>query len=277
ALRLGEYCVTESGFGSELGFEKFVNIKCRASGLQPNAAVVVATIRALKSHSGKFKIVAGKPLDPALREKDIDAVEAGMGNLAKHIENVRGAGIPAVVALNMFPTDHPDEVDHVLRRAVEAGAYAACRANHWAEGGAGAAELAEAVVSAADSESSFTFLYPLEHSVKQKIQTIATAMYGAAGVEYMPAAERAIKRFTELGYNDLPICMAKTPLSLSHDAALKGRPSGFTVTIRDVRLSAGAGFLYPLLGEIRTMPGLPSQPAGERMGFGAHGEVVGLF
>ncbi|MBM4420693.1 MAG: formate--tetrahydrofolate ligase [Chloroflexi bacterium] len=277
ALRLTDYCVTEAGFGADLGFEKFVDIKCRTSGLVPNAAVIVCTLRALKSHSGRFRIVAGRPLDKRLADQDEDAVAAGIGNLLKQIENVRTCGLPAVVAINRFPTDHPGELELVKRMAMQGGAYAVVEAQHWAKGGAGATELAEAVVSAASGPSSFRYVYPLDLPIKDKIKAIATTMYGAKDVMYLPAADAALKRFTEQGYADLPICMAKTHLSLSDNAALKGRPNDFSVTVRDARLSAGAGFIYPLLGEMTTMPGLPSHPAGEKVGLGPDGRIVGLF
>ena len=277
ALRLSDFCVTEAGFGADLGFEKFIDIKCRASGLRADAAVVVCTIRALKSHSGRFRIVAGRPLDQRLGDEDVDAVEAGIGNLLKQIENVRAFGLPAVVALNRFPTDHPKELELIKRMAEQAGAFAVVEASHWAAGGAGATELAEAVVAATSAPNDFRFLYPLEMSLKDKIETVATRLYGAAGVNYLPAAESALKRFTEQGYGALPVCMAKTHLSLSDNPALKGRPTGFTVTVRDARLSAGAGFVYPLLGEMMTMPGLPSHPAGEKVRLTDDGKIVGLF
>ncbi len=277
ALRLGDFCVTEAGFGADLGLEKFVDIKCRASGLRADAAVVVCTIRALKSHSGRFRIVAGRPLDKRLAEENPAAVADGIGNLVKQIENVRAFGLPAVVAINRFPTDHPSELDLVKQTAEQAGAFAVVEADHGARGGAGAVELAEAVVAATKAPNEFHFLYPVEAPVKEKIETIATRIYGAAGVRYLPAAEAMIKRLDEQGYAGLPICMAKTHLSLSDDPALKGRPTGFTVTVRDIRLSAGAGFIYPLLGEMMTMPGLPSHPAGEQVGLDKNGRVVGLF
>lgn len=277
ATRLGEYVVTESGFGADMGLEKFVNIKCRASGLVPDAAVLVASIRALKMHSGRFKVVAGKPLDPSLMREDTQAVADGCPNLEKHIENVRLHGLPCVVAVNHFTTDTPAEFEVVAARAKAAGALAVVSSRVWGEGGKGGAALAEAVVAACNAPRNLKFLYELDWPIKKKIETIATAMYGAAGVAYEKPAEEAIARFTRLGYDKLPICMAKTQLSLSHDPALKGRPTGFTLPIRDVRASVGAGFLYPLCGQMRTMPGLPTSPAGERMDIGPDGEVVGLF
>ncbi|GIW07097.1 MAG: formate--tetrahydrofolate ligase [Dehalococcoidia bacterium] len=276
-LRLAEYVVTESGFGADLGCEKFMNIKCRVSGLRPDAVVLVATIRALKAHSGRYRVIAGRPLDPRLLEEDLESLEIGAANLIKQIENVRIFGVPVVVAINRFTSDTPAEIALVRRIAEQAGADAAVTADHWARGGAGAEELAEAVVAAAETPSKFRFLYELEWPVKRKIETIATQIYGAAGVAYLPAAERAIRAYERAGYGGLPICMAKTHLSLSHDPSLLGAPRGFTVTVRDVRLSAGAGFLFPLLGDMRTMPGLPRIPAGEAVDLDASGEPSGLF
>ena len=277
AMKLCDYVVTESGFGADLGAEKFMNIKCRYSGLTPHAVVIVATIRALKMHSGRFRVVAGKPLDPGLLQEDLDAVRAGCANLQKQVENMRMYGVPVVVAINQFTQDTDAEIEIVRKMSIEAGADDAVPTDHWARGGAGAENLARAVVAAAEKPSKFQFLYPLDIPIKDKIEIIARKMYGADGVTYLPAAEKAIKMYTDMGYANLPICMAKTHLSLSHDQNLKGRPTGFTVPIRDVRLSAGAGFLYPLLGEMRTMPGLPSVPAGEKVDIDAEGKVVGLF
>jgi formate--tetrahydrofolate ligase len=277
ALKLSDFVVTESGFGADLGMEKFMDIKCRYSGLIPDAAVLVATIRALKSHSGRFRIVAGKPLDPGLLVEDLDALREGMGNLTKQIENARSFGVPVVIAINKFETDTEREIDLVKQYSVDAGAEGACVAEHYSRGGEGAAELAEAVVRASAAPKRFRFLYPDDASIKEKIETICTRMYGASGVSYLPAAEKTIRALTEAGYSHLPICMAKTHLSLSHDPGLKGRPEGFTVPIREVRLSAGAGFIYPLAGDMRTMPGLPSAPAGEHVDIDPDGTIRGLF
>jgi formate--tetrahydrofolate ligase len=276
-LRLAEYVVTESGFGADLGAEKFMNIKCRVSGLRPDAVVLVATIRALKAHSGRYRVVAGRPLDPRLLEEDLNSLEIGAANLIKQIENVRLFGVPVVVAVNRFTSDTAAEIALVRRIAEEAGADAAVASDHWARGGAGAEELAEAVVAVAAKPSTFRFLYELDWPVKRKIETIATRIYGAAGVAYLPAAERAIRAYERAGYGNLPICMAKTHLSLSHDPTLLGAPRGFTVTVRDVRLAAGAGFLFPLLGDMRTMPGLPRVPAGEAVDLDGCGDPQGLF
>lgn len=277
ALKLGDYVVTESGFGSDMGAEKFMNVKCRYSGLVPNAVVVVATIRALKMHSGKYTVVPGKPLDPGLQSEDLDALEKGIVNLEAHIENMRKFGVPVVVAVNHFSFDSDREVEFVRRRALDAGALDCQISEVWAKGGEGGKALAEAVVRAAEQPSEFKFLYPLEASIKEKIETIATQIYGADGVDYAPAAEAKIKQFTEMGFDRLPICMAKTHLSLSHDPTLKGRPKGFRLPIRDIRASVGAGFLYPLCGDMMTMPGLPAVPAGTKIDIDENGVIRGLF
>jgi formate--tetrahydrofolate ligase len=277
ATRLADYVVTESGFGADIGMEKFLNIKCRASGLVPDCVVLVATVRALKMHSGRFKVVAGKPLDPALLKEDTKAVADGCANLEKHVENVRMHGLPCVVAINQFTDDTEKEFEVIAEKAKAAGAAAVVRSRVWAEGGKGGTDLAQAVVKACDLKKNFKFLYELDWPIKKKIETIATKAYGAARVVYEPAAEKAVERFTKLGYDKLPICMAKTHLSLSHDPAVKGRPTGYDFPVRDVRASVGAGFLYPLCGQMRTMPGLPSVPAGEKVDVGADGQVLGLF
>ena len=277
ALRLADYVVTESGFGADIGMEKFLNIKCRMSGLVPDCIVLVASIRALKMHSGRFKVVAGKPLDAALTREDLKAVADGCCNLEKHIENVRLHGLPCVVAVNMFTTDTEKEFQTVAEHAKKAGADWVAKSEVWAKGGQGGKELAQAVVEACNAPKNFKFLYDSNWPIKQKIETIATKVYGAAKVTYEKPAEDAIARFTKLGYDKLPICMAKTHLSLTHDPALKGRPTGYTFPIRDVRASVGAGFLYPLCGQMKTMPGLPTIPAGEKVDIGPDGEVVGLF
>ncbi|MBI3747893.1 MAG: formate--tetrahydrofolate ligase [Chloroflexi bacterium] len=278
ALVTNDIVCTEAGFGADMGAEKFFDIKCRASGLAPDAAVVVATVRALKMHGGVGRIVAGKPLDPALLEENVEAVRRGADNLAKQIENVRIFGVPAVVAINSFPTDTQGEVEAIREVSLAAGARDAVVATHFVDGGKGAAALAEAVWAACESgEAAFRLLYPDDLPLADKIDAIATRVYGADGVDYLPAAAKSLRQFEELGYGHLPICMAKTQYSLSHDAALKGRPTGFRVPIREVRLSAGAGFITPLCGETRTMPGLPSRPGGEKIDIDADGNVVGLF
>jgi formate--tetrahydrofolate ligase len=278
ALVTNDIVCTEAGFGADMGAEKFFDIKCRASGLVPDAAVVVATVRALKMHGGVGRIVAGKPLDPSLLEENPDAVRRGAANLAKQIENVTMFGVSAVVAINAFPTDTPAEVAAIREVSLAAGARDAVVATHFSDGGAGAAALAEAVWAAADQDgSAFRLLYPDDMPLAEKVDTIARQVYGADGVEFLPAAAKSLRQFEDLGYGHLPICMAKTQYSLSHDAALKGRPTGFTVPIREVRLSAGAGFITPICGEMRTMPGLPSRPGGEKIDIDADGNVVGLF
>jgi formyltetrahydrofolate synthetase len=278
ALKLADYVVTESGFGADIGMEKFFNIKCRYSGLIPNVVVMVATVRALKMHGGGPKVTAGKPLDPAYTEENLDLLRAGLGNLRHHIKNALSFGIPVVVAVNSFKDDTQAEVELVRQAAIDAGAEDAVVASHWMEGGAGAEKLAEAVVKAAEKPSNFKFLYPLNLSIKEKIEIICKQIYGADGVDYLPEAEDKIKLYTRLGFANLPLCMAKTHLSLSHDPNLKGVPKGFRVPIRDIRASVGAGFLYPLLGEMRTMPGLPTRPVFYDVDLDLEtGRVVGLF
>ncbi len=278
AIKLGDFVVTEAGFGADIGAEKMFNIKCRYSGLKIDAAVLVCTVRALKMHGGAFKVVPGRPLDKDLvATENMEALEKGCENLEKQIQNVLIHGVPVVVAINRFDTDKDQEIEFIKKKALEAGASNAVVSEVWAKGGAGGEELARAVVKAAEEPSEFEFLYPLEMSIKEKIETIATKIYGADGVEYSAKANRQIKRYTELGFDKLPICMAKTHLSISHDPNLKGRPRNFTVPIREVRASVGAGFLYPLLGAMRTMPGLPSEPAGMKIDLDDDGKVVGLF
>jgi len=278
ALKLADYVVTESGFGADCGMEKFFDIKCRASGLIPNCVVIVASIRALKMHGGLGKVVAGRPIPPELAQENLPALERGCANLRKNVENARLFGVPVVVAVNRFATDSDAEIALVKEQALAAGAEGAFVSEVWANGGAGGAELAEAVVAACEKPSNFRFLYPLDVPIKQKIETIATHIYGADGVDYLPEAERKIKLYTEMGYDKLPICMAKTHLSLSHEPSWKGVPRGWRLPIRDVRASVGAGFLYPLCGDMRTMPGLPSKPAFQKVDIDLEtGKVVGLF
>ena len=277
AVKLSDYVVTESGFGADIGAEKFMDIKCRISGLKPDAVVLAATVRALKMHSGKYTVVPGKPLEPGLVRENIPDIEEGGCNLKKQIENMKLFGIPVVVAINRFTTDTDKEIEAVRKIALDAGAFDAVESNVWADGGKGGEDLARAVVKAAEEPSEFKFLYPLDISIKEKIETIATKIYGADGVEYTPLADRQIKTFTDLGYDKLPLCMAKTHLSLSHDPKLKGVPTGFKVPIREVRASIGAGFLYPLLGQMSTMPGLPTVPAGAHVDIDEDGKTVGLF
>ncbi|MCS6835744.1 MAG: formate--tetrahydrofolate ligase [Anaerolineae bacterium] len=276
-IKAADYLLTEAGFGADIGAEKFFNIKSRASGLEPNAAVLVVTVRALKAHSGHYRVVAGRPLPAEMLERNVRDVELGAANLIKQIENVAIHGVTPVVAINSFATDHADEVAAIQRIATEAGALGAVVARHHAEGGRGAAELAELVVQACERPNSFRFLYPLEQPLKAKIETIATRIYGAGSVSYEPMAERQLRDYEANGFGRLPICMAKTHLSLSHDPALKGAPKGFTLPIREVRASVGAGFIYPLVGEMRTMPGLPDHPAAEAVDLDDEGRVLGLF
>ncbi len=276
-IKCTDYLITESGFGADIGAEKFFNVKCRYSGLKPDAAVLVVTVRALKTHSGNYKVVAGKPLPPAMLEKNVGDVERGAANLIKQIENVNRHGVTPVVAINVFESDHPEEIEAIKRIAVEAGALGASVARHHAQGGKGAMELAEMVVSAAETPSEFKFLYDLDQPIKAKIEAIATKIYGADGVSYEAAAERQIRDYEANGFGNLPICMAKTHLSLSHDPTLKGAPTGFTLPIREVRASVGAGFIYPLCGEMRTMPGLSEHPAAENVDIDEDGNIVGLF
>jgi len=278
ALKLADYVVTESGFGADIGMEKFFNIKCRYSGLTPNVVVLVATVRALKMHGGGPKVVAGKPMDPTYTEENLDLLGAGLTNLRAHIENAQRFGVPVVVAVNSFLNDTGAELELVREASLESGAVASVVARHWAEGGEGAVDLGKAVMEAAEKPTNFRFLYPLEATIKEKIETICREIYGADGVEFLPEAEARIELYTRLGFDKLPICMAKTHLSLSHDPALKGVPKGFTVPVRDIRASVGAGFLFPLVGKMRTLPGLPTRPAFYDVDLELEtGRVVGLF
>jgi len=277
ASRCGDYLLTESGFGADIGAEKFFNIKCRYSGLKPDACVLVATVRALKAHSGKYRIVAGKALPPEMLELNVADVEAGASNLIKQIENIKIHGVTPVVAINAFETDHAEEIEAIRRISIEAGALGAAVSRHWADGGRGAIELAEMTVAAADEPSEFKFLYDLDQPIASKIEAIATKIYGAKDVSFTSQAAEQIKDYEANGFGKLPICMAKTHLSLSHDAALKGAPTGFTLPIREVRASVGAGFIYPICGDMRTMPALPAHPAAERIDIDENGNVVGLF
>jgi formyltetrahydrofolate synthetase len=279
ALKLADYVVTESGFGADMGMEKFFNIKCRFSGLIPDVVVLVATIRALKMHGGGAKVVAGKPLDRAYTEENLELLQAGLPNMLHHIKIARKFGVPVVVAVNKFFTDTDNELELVRKAAVtQGGAFDAVVSEHWEFGGEGAVKLAEAVIAASNEEHDFKFLYPLEASIKEKIEAIATEIYGADGVDYSPDAEARIADYERLGFGNSTICMAKTHLSLSHDPALKGVPKGFRIPVSDIRASVGAGFLYPILGEMRTMPGLSTRPAYFDVDLDPDtGEVKGLF
>lgn len=277
AMKTSDYVITESGFGADIGAEKFFNIKSRISGLKPNAVVLVTTIRALKAHTDKYTIIPGKPIDPALTEENIADVEAGAVNMIRHLENLKKFGVNPVVAINVFEQDTEKEIQAVKEIAEAAGATGVAVARHWAEGGKGAAELAEMVVSACDKPNDFKLLYPDDMSIKDKIETIAREIYRADGVIYEPTANRKIRQYEEQGLRELPICMAKTHLSLSDNPKLKGAPDGFNITITDIRASAGAGFIYPLCGDVRTMPGLGRTPAAMNVDIDEDGKVVGLF
>jgi formate--tetrahydrofolate ligase len=278
ALRAADYVVTEAGFGADMGAEKFFDIKCRYSNLWPAAAVVVATVRALKSHTGKYKITPGKPLPPELLAENPDDVEAGGANLRKQIANVRRFGVPVVVALNAYPDDKPSEIEAVRRIARESGAADMAVSTVFAEGGQGGLELARKVIAAASGETTAPqFLYPLELPIKQKIHAIASEIYGAADVSFSEQAEAQIATYEASGFGDLPICMAKTHLSLSHDPSIKGAPEGYTFPIREVRASVGAGFIYPLAGSMMTMPGLGTHPSAHMIDIDENGNFVGLF
>ena len=276
ALRTGDFAITEAGFGADMGAERFFNIKCRTSGEAPDAAVVVVTVRALKAHSGKYRIVAGRPLPEGLLAENPDDVHAGAANLVKQIDNVRQHGVTPVVAVNVMPGDHASEHAAIREIAEQAGARCAV-SRHYADGGRGAVELAEAVVEAAEDPSEFRLLYPDTMSLRDKIETIAIRMYGASGVEYTGLAARQIETYERAGFGRLPICMAKTHLSLSSDPSLRGAPTGWTLPVREVRASVGAGFIYPICGDMRTMPGLGSDPAAAHLDIDADDQTVGLF
>jgi formate--tetrahydrofolate ligase len=274
-IHAGDFLITEAGFGADMGAERFFNIKCRVSGLRPDAAVVVATVRALKAHSGRHKIVAGRPLPPALLAENPDEVRAGGANLRKQVENVRLHGVTPVVAINAMPGDFASEHAAIAEIAAAMGVRSAV-CTHFADGGRGAAELAEAVAEAAAEPSGFRFLYPAEAPLREKIDTIASRVYGAEGVDYAPASARQLDGYERNGFGRMPVCIAKTQLSLSHDPARKGAPVGWRLPVREVRASVGAGFIYPICGEMRTMPGLASNSAAERIDIDASGNVVGL-
>ncbi|MGI8521337.1 MAG: formate--tetrahydrofolate ligase [Actinomycetota bacterium] len=274
-IRSGDVLVTEAGFGADMGAERFFNIKCRNSGLKPDAAVVVATVRALKAHSGRFQVRAGRPLPEEMLVENPEDVWEGGANLIKQIDNIRLHGVTPVVAINAFPTDFDSEHDAIRSIAEEAGAKAAI-ATHFSDGGRGAAELAEAVWEAASAHSDFHFLYPDDASLRDKIHAVATKVYGAAAVEYDLVASRQLDSYETNGFGHLPVCIAKTHLSISSDPKLKGAPSGWTLPVRQARASVGAGFIYPVCGDMRTMPGLSGSPAAERIDIDENGEIVGL-
>jgi methylenetetrahydrofolate dehydrogenase (NADP+)/methenyltetrahydrofolate cyclohydrolase/formyltetrahydrofolate synthetase len=278
ALKLANYVITESGFGADVGMEKFLDIKCRYSGLIPNAVVLVATVRALKMHGGGPTVKPGSPLAKEYTEENLELLEKGLGNLGVHIKNAKKFGIPVVVAINSFKEDTEAEWELIRKYSQEQGAEDAVVTTHWADGGAGAAKLGEAVVAACEKPSEFEFLYPLDWPIKKKIETIAKEIYGAKDVSYEPIAEKQIESYEKAGFGDLPICMAKTHLSLSHDPDLKGVPTGFTLPIREVRASVGAGFIYPLVGKMSTMPGMITRPAFMDIDIDLDtGKIVGLF
>ena len=279
ALKLGDYVVTESGFGADCGAEKFVDIKCRSKGLKPpDGMVLVCTVKALKMHGGGFEAIPGKPLDMDLVKKEnVEAVVKGAENLVKHIENIKLFGLPVVVAINRFLYDTEKEINAIKDSAKKAGAMDVVISDVWEKGGEGGKKLAQAVLKMCEQKSKFKFLYPLDVPIKEKIEAIAKRIYGAKNVEYSEEAEKKIDYYTKQGYDKLPINMAKTHLSLSHDPKLKGRPEGFTLPVREIRISAGAGFLYPLCGTMRTMPGLPSVPAGTKVDIDKDGKIRGLF
>ena len=277
ALRLADYVVTESGFGADIGMEKFFDIKCRTSGLVPRAVVLVATVRALKMHGGGAAVKPGAPLAPEYTEENLGLLEKGLCNLGVHIRNALKFGIPVVVAVNAFQDDTPAELELIREYAVGQGAEDSVVTTHWADGGEGAAKLAEAVVDACEKPSDFRFLYPLDWPIKRKIEKIAVDIYGAEAVTYEPLADRQIAGYERSGFGGLPICMAKTHLSLSHDPSLKGEPKGFTLPVREVRASVGAGFIYPLIGSMSTMPGLATHPAFMSIDLDENGEITGLF
>ncbi len=278
AIKLGDYVVTESGFGADCGAEKLFNIKCRVSGLKPDAVVIVTTVRAMKMHGGAFTFIPGaKPPTAEIEKPNSDAVAKGCENLEKQIENVLIHGVPVVIAVNKFDTDTNEEIEIIKEKALAAGAEDAVLSELWRYGGEGGEDLAKAVVKAAEKPNNFRFLYPLDMPIRKKIDIIATKIYGAAEVDYSPLANRKVNLYTKQGFDNLPICMAKTHLSLSHDPKVMGKPTGYKLPIRDVRASVGAGFLYPLCGEMRTMPGLPTIPAGTKVDIDENGNTIGLF
>jgi len=275
-IHTGDFLVTEAGFGADMGAERFFNIKCRVSGLQPDAAVVVATVRALKSHSGKYRVVAGRPLPEAMLAENPEDVMIGAANLRKQLENVRAHGVEPVVAINSMPTDFPSEHAAIRELAASMGVKSAV-CTHFTDGGRGAAQLAEAVAEVAARPNSFHHLYPSQASLREKIEALATKIYGADGVDYSPLAARQLDGYEKNGFGDLPVCVAKTQYSLSHDANLKAAPTGFRLPVREVRASVGAGFVYPICGDMRTMPGLASNPAAMSIDIDENGEIVGLY
>jgi formate--tetrahydrofolate ligase len=275
-IHTGDFLVTEAGFGADMGAERFFNIKCRVSGLKPDAAVVVATVRALKSHSGKYRVVAGRPLPGEMLTENPEDVLIGAANLRKQLENVRAHGVEPVVAINSMPTDYASEHAAIRELAASMGVKSAV-CTHFTEGGRGAAELAEAVAAVASQPNSFHHLYPAQASLREKVEALATKVYGADGVDYTPLAARQLDGYEKNGFGDLPVCVAKTQYSLSHDANLKGAPTGFRLPVREARASVGAGFVYLICGDMRTMPGLASKPAAISIDIDENGDIVGLY
>ncbi|MCE1180105.1 MAG: formate--tetrahydrofolate ligase [Micrococcales bacterium] len=275
-IQSSDFLLTEAGFGSDMGAERFFNVKCRVSGLVPDAAVLVATVRSLKAHSGQYRVVAGKPLPPEMLEENPEDVRAGTDNLRKHIEIVRSFGVAPVVAINAFPTDHDSE-HAVIREVAEAAGARVAISTHVSDGGAGATELADVVAAACDDQHEFRYTYHLDEPLTDKIEAIATRIYGADGVDFSPAAAKDLARFEQLGYGAFPVVIAKTHLSVSSDPSLRGAPTGWRMPVREVRVAAGAGYVYAISGEMRTMPGLPKHPAAESIDLDDNGEIVGLF
>ncbi len=274
-LRSADFLVTEAGFGADMGAERFFNIKCRVSGEAPDAAVVVATVRALKAHSGRHAVAAGRPLPEGMLEENTDDVRAGAANLVKQIDNCRLHGVSPVVAVNAFPTDHASELEEVRRIAAEAGARSAVCTNV-VDGGSGAEDLARAVAEAADEESHYAPLYPADATIRDKVEEVARRVYGADGVEFSETADRQVRACERNGLGRLPVCIAKTHLSLSSDPSLRGAPTGWTLPVREVRPAAGAGYVYLICGTMQTMPGLGSSPAAYRVDLDDDGEITGL-
>jgi len=274
-IHTGDFLLTEAGFGADMGAERFFNIKCRYSGISPDAAVLVATVRGLKAHSGNHKIIAGKPLPDAILKENPDEVHEGGANLRKQLENMQIHGVSPVVAINVFPGDHEGDIKAIEEIAEEYGARVATT-THFSEGGKGAASLAEAITEAAEEPSEFKVLYPDEMPLREKVQTVAQKIYGADGVEFSTQANKQIDTYEKNGFGDLPVCIAKTHLSISSDASLKGAPTGWTLPVREVRASVGAGFVYPICGDMRTMPGLGANPAAASIDIDESGEIVGL-
>lgn len=276
-IKVSDFLVTEAGFGADCGAEKFMDIKCRVSGMVPDAVLLVASIRALKMHGNAGKVTAGKPLPIEITGENLPALIQGSENLIKHIENLKLFGVPIIVTLNRFTDDRDNEIETVKKLALDAGADGFATSNVWAEGSKGGKEIADEILRVTQTKPNFKFLYELSDPLIDKIEAIAKKIYGAGKVEFSTEAKKKLKLYTSLGFDKLPVCMAKTPLSLSHDPKLKGRPQGFTLPIGDIKLSAGAGFIYPLCGDIRTMPGLPSQPAGNFIDLSDNGVISGLY